>query len=152
MTRDFGDENEAQVFIGSSLGARGRVHFRKRIPGVGLPDIDVLLETSELIGYEVKYFPTRETVKAHEGVGEALAILLYGLDKAYLVHVFDSGLSGKYQEATAQATKLVSLLPIGYLYCIGRTELKAVKEPRTNPFLNDPQVRGIRKKLLQALH
>ncbi|MEM0225963.1 MAG: hypothetical protein QXP94_06990 [Thermofilaceae archaeon] len=151
MTRDFRDESEAQMFIGFALRTRGTVYFRKRIPGAGLPDIDILLEAGELIGYEVKYFPVRESLKAHEGVGETLAILLYGLDKAYLVHVFDSGLGSKYQEAVAQTAKLVSLLPIGYLYCIGRAELKTVKDPETNPFLNDPQVKGIREKLLQAL-
>lgn len=151
MSRDFRNESEAHEFIGFTLRAYGRVHLRKRVPGLKLPDIDVLLESNELVGYEVKYFPTQGAAKPHEGVGEALSLLLYGLDKTYLVHVFDLELRSKAEDIASQTAKLVRSLPIGYLCYLGRTEKILIKEAEANPFLNDPQVRDTREKLLKML-
>lgn len=152
MGGDFRDESEAHEFIAWHFRERGKVHKRRRVQGLGLPDIDVLVEAGELVGYEVKYFPTREAVKPYEGVGEALALLLYGVDRAYLLHVFDSGIGGEAGRARNQVGKLVGLLPIGYAYCIGRGELRVVKEACANPFLGDPEVRRARERLLEALY
>lgn len=151
MSKDFRDESEAHEFIAWHLGELGRTYKRRRIPGLGLPDIDVLLEAEEIVGYEVKYFPNKDTAKPYEGIGEALAILLYGLDSSYLVHVFDSSIEREAERVRSQALKLVGFLPVGYAYCVGRSSLKVAKRAQANPFLRDPDVMIARKKLLEIL-
>lgn len=151
MSRDFRDESEVQEFIAQCFGELGRVYKRRRVQRLGLPDIDILLEAGELVGYEVKYFPSKEAAKPYEGVGEALAILLYGLDKSYLVHVFDSSIGDEMEKVRDQSLKLVGLLPIGYVYCVGRSRPKVAKEAEANPFLSNLDVKLARERLLGIL-
>ncbi|MGC9108426.1 MAG: hypothetical protein ACP5IE_09620, partial [Infirmifilum sp.] len=63
---------------------------------------------------------------------EALALLLQSLDKAYLLHVFDSSIRDAERVAET-AARLVRLTPLGYMVMMGRSEPTIRVEAKPNP-------------------
>ena len=130
---DFSGEDEVYDYLKFKLAEAG---YRILGVKVGLgklsPDIDILLEVGgERVGIEVKYL-CRKPLRVYEGIGEALALLLHGVDRAYLLHVFDSSVeeAGRIAEACAQ---LIRLTPLGYMMMLGRSAPTILVEARRNP-------------------
>jgi len=80
------------------------------------PDADIELEKNNEKIAEVKYF--KDTPKFYLGLDEALALLLHGYDKVYLLHVFDTALSDKCENHVSKALAIINLTPISYMFMI----------------------------------
>ncbi|ABL78388.1 hypothetical protein [Thermofilum pendens] len=133
--RDFANEGEVYRFLRWKLRELWGARVEERY-GLGRlsPDVDLLVVAGGgVFGLEVKYFQDRP-LRAYEGLGEALALLLYCFDGVYLVHVFDSSLRGVYGEVVERALRLVDLTPLGYVVVVGRGDPEVLRVPRGNPF------------------
>lgn len=133
---DFADESEVYEYLKHRLAEAGHRVLGVRV-GLGRfsPDIDLLLEIGgERVGLEIKYL-YRKPIRAYEGIGEALALLLHGLDKVYLVHVFDTTLLDSAREIIENCARLVELTPLGYMVMIGRTTPETIVEAK-QPYRN----------------
>jgi hypothetical protein len=130
---DFSSEEEVYTYLKFKLAEKGiRVAGVKVGLGRLSPDIDLLLETGdEKVGIEVKYLSSKP-LRPYEGIGEALALLLQSLDKAYLLHVFDSSIRDAERVAET-AARLVRLTPLGYMVMMGRSEPTIRVEAKPNP-------------------
>jgi hypothetical protein len=134
------------------------------------PDIDILwydLKEDILTGIEVKYFrPTKMKTKSKDkellginyeiqiypksyyvGVDEAVALLNYGVDHAFLFHVFATD---KYSRWTEWLKSPLELTPIGYMVVIG-SEAYELSKPMRNPLLKDDNLRKLRNCLIKGL-
>ena len=117
---------------------------RVKLHGIGLPDIDLLLKVGdELVGVEVKYFKDSQAGRFYLGVDEALALLLYGLDRVYLLH----GYPGRPE----YTLRLVGMLPIGYMAYRGGREPEVLRPAPPNPFLGEEDVRANRRQLIEVI-
>ena len=138
------------------------------------PNMDVLWyeqSKDELNGVIVKYFrQSAETVtqnavktvgksltcqlrpsKYYAGIGEALAILNYGVDYSWLFHVFDDNVSNQLAEfAYNSAAKLLSLTPIAYMVVV-HAEAKMLTEKVSNPNLNNDEMKRLRRIIIESL-
>jgi hypothetical protein len=138
------------------------------------PNIDVLWyeqSKDELNGVIVKYFRqpaeavTQKTVKSvgksltcqlrpsryYAGIGDALAILNYGVDYSWLFHVFDDNVSNQLAEFTYDsAAKLLSLTPIAYMVVV-HAEAKMLTEKVSNPNLKYDEIKRLRKIIIESL-
>ncbi len=145
--RDFGEERSVYTYLRFHLSRTYKVYVSRRVKGLGLPDIDLLLVSGdELTALEVKYFSDSSLLKPYSGLDEALALLLYGVDRSYLLHVFDSCLADKASDYARRALMLVNLTPIGYMVMIGRGELEVLRQAPPNPLLRGER----RKEVLRA--
>lgn len=126
-----------------------KVFQRVGIKGSHLPDIDLLYidKGNELIAIELKYLKYPIQTKFYLGIDEALALLLYGVDYVYLLHVFD--------EKTTTIPLTLALLkdiPIGYQISVGRSMPETIKKAPLNPLKTHPIARKNRlylEKMLQ---
>jgi hypothetical protein len=138
--QDFASEEEAYKYVSHVLSEKG--YKVKRImsgKGKQSPDADIELEkNNEKIAIEVKYF--KDTPKFYLGLDEALALLLHGYDKVYLLHVLDTALSDKCENHVSKALAIINLTPIGYMFMIGRGDPKILREALRNPLKMDPHL------------
>jgi hypothetical protein len=132
------------------------------------PNIDVLWydqKADELNGVIVRYFRqpaetvTRNAFKScqlkpsryYAGIGEALAILNYGVDYSWLFHVFDDNVCNQLAEFTYNsAAKLLSLTPIAYMVVV-HAEAKMSTEKVSNPNLKNDEVKRLRRIIIESL-
>lgn len=137
------------------------------------PNIDVLWydpDKDELNGIIVKYFRQKAPLPAHgsveginelgdqlkpskyyAGVGEALAVLNYGLDYSWLFHVFDDNVSEQLAEfAYNSALKVLSFTPIVYMVVV-HSEAKMLTSKIFNPHLNNDEMKKLRKIIIESL-
>ena len=119
------------------------------------PDIDVLWydpKEDSLNGVEVKYFRvtskmerTLQPKSYYAGLDEAIALLNFGVDKAWLFHVFDRNVPVNLAlNYTKYMKKLAEMTMIGYISVIGETaELQS--PPAANPLLEEEEFQKLRK-------
>ena len=74
------------------------------------------------------------------GLDDAFALLLYGYDKLYLLHVLDTALSNKCENHVYKALAIINLTTIGYMFMIGRGDPKILREALRNPLKMDPHL------------
>ncbi len=131
---DFADESEVYTYLSHRLSEKGLKILGKRVGAGRLSlDIDILAEREgKHVGFEIKYF--KAFSRFYEGLDEALALLVYGLDEVYLLHVFDSSIGEQARELARKAATLARLTPIGYMVMIGRSDPEVLVEARGNPF------------------
>ncbi len=140
----FLNENELVDFLVFHARLTGRrAYTRVKVPGSGLPDIDILYAGDELVGVEVKYFRDSQAGRFYLGLDEALALLLYGLDRVYLLH--------GYPERQDYTLKLVNRLPIGYMAYMGGREPEMLRAAPLNPLLGEEHVEANRRLLIEII-
>ncbi|MGQ9461422.1 MAG: hypothetical protein ACUVRA_09390 [Candidatus Bathyarchaeaceae archaeon] len=125
------------------------------------PKIDVLWydpSKDELNGIRIEYFReipwTDELIPPYyyAGVGEALAMLNYGLDYAWLFHVFDGNMNKQAAElASNSAAKILTFTPIAYMAII-HNEAKMLTAKVYNPALEkNIELRKSKEALIEGL-
>jgi hypothetical protein len=138
--QDFSDEEEVYKYLSHSFRERG-YKVKRVMSGRGRlsPDADVEVEKGgERIAVEVKYF--RDSPKFYLGLDEALALLLHGYDKVYLLHVLDTALSEKCEDHVSKALAIINLTPIGYMFMVGRGDPRVLREALRNPLKAGPHL------------
>ena len=134
-------ENDLVDLLAFHAERRGlKAWKRVKLRGVGLPDIDLLLkEGDELVGVEVKYIGEEKGAKFYLGLDEALALLFYGVDRAYLLHA--------YPTRVDETLELVDILPVGFMVYRGGEEPEVLREAPLNPFRGRGRVEEVRGRL-----
>jgi len=147
----------------------------KQIGHPGQPEIDVLAynpKRDTLHGIEVKYFrygkvktvvktAFNEEIPVHEvkpksyyeGIDEAHALLNFGVDFAWLCHVFDKNVSSTFVKKYSKWTsKILRCTYIGYLVItLPDPVIRKLCEPERNPLLEERELRTLRTCLIRAL-
>ena len=137
-----------EVDLGPKLAMRG-------VNGPGQPPIDILLynpKDRRFHGIEVKYFRREGGPESYyAGVDEALALLAYGVDYAYLYHIFDPNLKDENCMRQANFTlKILKATPCGYRAIKICSTTDYIHKPATlNPFLTDPTISKIKRILTE---
>jgi len=130
------------------------------------PEIDILFynpETDKLHAVEVKYFrltmrkvrsktvrmlgineePVVTPKSYYVGIDEAMALLSYGVDFAWLFHV------GLPPEKGMWMKRILEMTPIGYMTI--NEDVDVFKEPMENPLIAMQQMKELREKLISCL-
>lgn len=146
----FSGEKDLQDFLKFHLEREWgrRVEARVKLPGLHLPDIDLLVVGTPLLAVETKYVKRQRNVP-YLGLDEALALLLYGVDRAYLLHAFDEHV--ETGELLELSQLLLSTVPIGYMVLGDEGRPVVLKEAPPNPLLGSPVARRNRALLTERL-
>ena len=89
----------------------------------------------------------------YEGIDEAHALLNFGVDFAWLCHVFDKNVSSTFVEKYSKWTsKILRCTYIGYLVItLPSSAIRKLCEPERNPLLEESELRTLRTCLIRAL-
>jgi len=91
----------------------------------------------------------------YRGVDEALALLNYGVDHAWLIHIFDTGIWDLGEGYASWSLKIIQYTPLGYLviYVNEKLEIKELKKLREPLCLTNREfvLKNLREKFIRGM-